>query len=64
VADGETGFVVDSIEEMARALEKLDRISPDACRSRVEQHFNASRMAQDYQELYRQVLTSKKEVEA
>lgn len=64
VADRETGFVVDSIEDMAQALENLDRISPDACRSRVEQHFNASRMAQDYQEVYRQVLMSAKEVEA
>jgi glycosyltransferase involved in cell wall biosynthesis len=62
VADRETGFVVDSIEEMAQVLENLDRISPDACRSRVEQHFSASRMAQGYQGLYRQVLISAKEV--
>ena len=65
VADRETGFVVDSIEDMSQALEKLDRISPEACRSRVQQHFSASRMAQEYRELYRQVLMSaKKKVEA
>ena len=28
VADGETGFVVDSVEEMAQALRKVDQISP------------------------------------
>ena len=60
VGDGETGFVVESLEEMTRAVGKVDRISPEACRARVEQHFSASRMAQDYQELYRQVLSSAK----
>ncbi len=64
VADGETGFVVDLMEEMAQAVGEVNRISPEACRARVEGHFSASRMAQDYQELYRQVLMSAKEVEA
>lgn len=64
VADGETGFVVESLEEMAQALGQVDRISPEACRARVERHFNASRMAQDYQELYRRVLMSAKELAA
>jgi glycosyltransferase involved in cell wall biosynthesis len=64
VADGETGFVVRSIEEMAQALGGLDRISPAACRARVERHFSASRMAQDYQEVYRKVLMSAKRVAA
>ena len=64
VADGETGFVVRSIEEMAQALGGLDRISPAACRARVERHFSASRMAQEYQEVYRKVLMSAKRVAA
>ena len=64
VTDGETGFVVDSIEEMAQALGKLDRISSEACRTRVKQHFSASRMVQEYQELYRRVLMSANEVGA
>lgn len=64
VADGETGFVVESIEEIARVLAKLDRISPQACRARVERQFSASRMAKDYQELYRQMLISAREVKA
>ncbi len=64
VADGETGFVVESLEEMSQALRQVDRISPKACRTRVERHFNALRMARDYQELYRQVLMSAKELAA
>ncbi len=64
VADGETGFVVESLEDMLQALREVDRISPKACRARVERHFNALRMARDYQELYRQVLISAKELAA
>ncbi len=64
VADGETGFVVESLEEIPQALREVNRISPEACRSRVELHFSASRMAQDYQELYRRVLISAKRVAA
>lgn len=58
VADGETGFIVDSTEEMARVLPRIEKISAEACRKRVERQFSVSRMAQDYQELYRRVLGS------
>ena len=64
VADGETGFIVESIEAMAEALGKVDRISPQASRARVERHFSASRMARDYRELYRRVLMLAKELAA
>lgn len=64
VADHESGFVVESMEAMTQALGNVDRISPQACRRRVERHFSASRMAQDYQELYRRVLMSAKELAA
>lgn len=64
VADGETGFVVESVEEMAQALGKVDRIFPEACRTRVEQYFRAFRMAQGYQRLYRRVLVSTKKLAA
>ena len=61
VADGETGFIVDAIEEMVSALAAVGSLSPEKCRQRVQRHFSASRMAQDYYELYRRVLTSAKE---
>jgi glycosyltransferase involved in cell wall biosynthesis len=64
VADGDTGFLVDTIEQMASALEAVDRLSPEKCRARVERHFSASRMAQEYEELYRRVLTSTKKLAA
>ncbi len=61
VADGETGFIVHTVEEMAAAVREVFQISPEACRARVKQHFSAARMAQNYQEVYRQVLMSAKE---
>jgi len=64
VADGETGFIVETVEEMALALEDVERISPKACRTRVEQQFSAGRMAQEYEGLYRRVLTAAKELAA
>jgi len=58
VADGETGFIVDSIEQMAPAVGAVERISPQACRARVERQFSAWRMAQGYRERYQGVLKS------
>jgi glycosyltransferase involved in cell wall biosynthesis len=64
VADRETGFIVDSVEDMAAALGEVHRILPKACRARVEQCFSASRMAREYEELYRRVFMSAKELAA
>jgi glycosyltransferase involved in cell wall biosynthesis len=64
VTNSETGFIVDTIEEMAAALRDVDSISPEKCRARVEQHFSSSRMAREYEALYRRVLTSQKRLAA
>jgi len=52
VAEGETGFLVKDVEEMAEAVVRVGRIEPRRCRARVEDHFSAARMAEDYQRLY------------
>jgi glycosyltransferase involved in cell wall biosynthesis len=53
VADGETGFLVKDVNEMANAIERVERIDPQRCRARVENLFSAARMADDYQQMYR-----------
>ncbi len=58
VADGVTGYVVDSVQEMVAALDRLYRISPEACRRRVEQNFSIERMADDYLAAYELVLAA------
>ena len=48
VAHGETGFVVDDVEEMVEAVRRIDTIDPAACRRRVEAHFTAQAMTDRY----------------
>jgi glycosyltransferase involved in cell wall biosynthesis len=60
VADGETGFLVDPadpVRSAVRALGRIDRLDPAACRARVVTHFSAARMAARYEALFRQVAT-------
>jgi glycosyltransferase involved in cell wall biosynthesis len=56
VIDGVTGWICDTPEKMAEAVERTDIISSKACRAHVEQRHSASRMADDYERLYDQVL--------
>src|SRR5579884_2786567 len=52
IEDGVTGFLVDSVEAMAAAVERVDEISGDACRRRVEARFSAERMTEGYLAAY------------
>ena len=53
VEDGVTGFVVDSIEAAAVALDKARRLDRMRVRERFEERFSAARMARDYLSVYR-----------
>jgi glycosyltransferase involved in cell wall biosynthesis len=57
VADGETGFICRTLEEMAAAVERVSDIDRMACRRRVEQLFSVSRMADGYEASYARLLT-------
>ncbi len=56
IADGRTGFVVDSTAEMLQAVARVDAIDAYDCRRHVEANFSAHRMADDYECLYREVI--------
>jgi len=56
VADGVTGFVVDSPEEMRDALSRVKEIDPRDCRNRAEQCFDGLRMCDEYEHLYQRVV--------
>jgi glycosyltransferase involved in cell wall biosynthesis len=56
IVDGETGFLVNDIDEMAAAVGKLDSIDPRRCREHVEANFDVPVMVEGYLRLYRQVL--------
>lgn len=56
IKDGETGFLVDNLEEMIEAVRNIGRISPQACRQRVKTHFSAEVMARNYYNVYKEIL--------
>jgi glycosyltransferase involved in cell wall biosynthesis len=58
VRDGVTGFLVNSVEEMAYAVARLKKIQPAICRRHAEQDFSAIRMADDYEQIYRQMVAT------
>jgi glycosyltransferase involved in cell wall biosynthesis len=52
IADGEGGFIVDSIEEAAEAVHKLDRLDRRGVRRYFESRFTVTHMAQGYVEAF------------
>jgi len=53
---GVTGWIVEGLEEAVQAVERVPALSRARCRQVFEERFSASRMAQDYVKLYRQLL--------
>lgn len=52
VEDGVTGYLVDSVEEMADAIRRVDQIRSEDCRAAAERRFSRDRMVRDYFDLY------------
>ena len=55
IADGVTGFVVDSIDEAVAAVGRLQWLDRNDCRHAFESRFDAARMAEDYVAIYRRL---------
>jgi glycosyltransferase involved in cell wall biosynthesis len=53
VADGVTGFICDTPEELPDALHRVETLDRSACVRRVRDHFSAPRMAGRYEDVYR-----------
>ncbi|MEE8517952.1 MAG: glycosyltransferase family 4 protein [Dehalococcoidia bacterium] len=58
VQHGETGYVVNDIEEMAQAVDEVDHIDREQCRSHVQRYFDAHRMVDDYIAAYEYVVSA------
>jgi glycosyltransferase involved in cell wall biosynthesis len=50
--DGVTGLMGRTVEELARAVETVERLDRRACRAHVEAHFSVERMADRYEAVY------------
>lgn len=53
VVDTKTGFLINTIDDMLAAIEKIQTIKPQACYDHVAKHFSAKKMAQSYVDLAR-----------
>lgn len=52
VADGRTGYLVGSVDQMADALGRVDAIDPSACRAEARDRFSYDAMVAGYFEAY------------
>jgi glycosyltransferase involved in cell wall biosynthesis len=56
VEHGETGFLVNDVDEMVDAVGRIRTIDPAYCRTRMEHRFDAPVMARRYLEIYDAIL--------
>ena len=56
VVEGVTGFLVNSIEEMAATLGRIDEIDGAACRRHAQANYSSVAMADRYEQLYQHLI--------
>jgi len=56
VEHGLTGFIVDSEDEMAKAVKRTHEVSPETCRAEAKLRFDVRRMVEEYLDLYTRIL--------
>ena len=52
IADGETGFLVNTVNQAVHALNRIQEIDRAACRGRVERYFSIDTMVEAYERVY------------
>jgi glycosyltransferase involved in cell wall biosynthesis len=57
VKDGTTGFIVDSVESMVRAVGRTECIDRRDCRRHVAERFSIQKMTEGYEALYERLAT-------
>ena len=62
IADGVTGWIIDSEDAGVEAVTRLDAIDRRACRAAFERRFVAQRMARDYVRIYQGLLREQRPV--
>jgi glycosyltransferase involved in cell wall biosynthesis len=56
VQEGKTGFVVETVDEMVEAIKRIPALSREECMKYSRTHFNARRMADEYEQLYNEIV--------
>ncbi len=60
ISDGETGYLVNTVDEMVSAIHKIEMIDRQTVRSYARQHFSSQVMAENYTEIYKKVIAMQK----
>jgi glycosyltransferase involved in cell wall biosynthesis len=55
IQDGQTGFLVNSVHDAVRSLQRLAEIDRNACRQRVQQLFSIETMVAAYERVYQTI---------
>jgi glycosyltransferase involved in cell wall biosynthesis len=61
VVHGQTGFLVQHLDEMVQSIPKIDEIDREITRSHVEHNFSAHMIAKKYIQVYGKVIAMKRE---
>jgi glycosyltransferase involved in cell wall biosynthesis len=60
ISDRETGVVGETKQELVERFGEIEKINPNNCRKRVQDHFSKERMVDDYLKLYENIANGKK----
>lgn len=62
IVNGESGFLVESVEELTTQIAEIDKIDRAACRRRYEENFTAEKMVKEYEKLYYKLINKQASV--
>jgi glycosyltransferase involved in cell wall biosynthesis len=55
IADKQTGYLANSVDEAVEAVGKIDRIDRKKCRQRIEENFTIDKMVAGYEKVYAEI---------
>ncbi len=59
IKHGKTGFIVEDTEEMVYSVTQIEKIKRIDCRRHVLENFNAIKMSEEYEKIYKQIIHEK-----
>jgi glycosyltransferase involved in cell wall biosynthesis len=59
--NGVTGYIAETVDELAEAVHRIDKLSRRACRDEFERRFTVERMADRYEQVYLETIGSRRE---
>lgn len=58
IENGKTGFLVDTVDDMADNIQKIDILNRQDCRQFAQDHFSIDQMTKGYEEAYQTVISN------